>query len=52
VAADLERMHGAINEERDQAIEQYDQGTADLMADIQQHIEEDLWMLKAWLKDE
>lgn len=51
LAADLEHMHAAINEERDQAIEQYDQGTADLMADIQRHIEKDLWMLKAWLKD-
>ncbi len=51
LSADLERMHGAIGEERDQAAEQYDQGTADLMADIQDHIEKDLWMLKAWLKD-
>lgn len=51
LSADLERIHGAINEEHDQAIEQYDQSTADLMADIQDHIENDLWMLKAWLKE-
>jgi starvation-inducible DNA-binding protein len=51
LSADLERMHGAISEERDQAAEQYDQGTADLMADIQDHIENDLWVLEARLRD-
>lgn len=51
VAADLEQIHAAIDEERDQATEQYDQGTADLMTDLQVRIEKDLWMLKAWLKE-
>lgn len=51
LATDLERIHAAISEEREQADEQYDQGTADLMADIQDHIEKDFWMLKAWLRE-
>ncbi len=51
LAADLERIHAAIDEARDQAIEQYDQGTADLMTDLQVRIEKDLWMMKAWLKE-
>ena len=51
LVSDLEQIHAAITEEHDQALEQYDEGTANLMVDIQDHIEKDLWMLKAWLKD-
>lgn len=51
LAADLEQIHAAIDGERDQAAAQYDQGTADLMTDLQVRIEKDLWMMKAWLKE-
>lgn len=51
LAADLEQIHAAIDDERDQAAAQYDQGTADLMTDLQVRIEKDLWMIKAWLKE-
>lgn len=51
LATDLERIHAAIDEERDQAATQYDQGTADLMTRLQVDIEEELWMMRAWLRE-
>lgn len=51
LAADLEHIHAAINEEHDQAATQYDQGTADLMTNLQVDIEETLWMMRAWLRE-
>lgn len=49
VVHDLKVMHGTIDQEIDQAEEDYDRVTADLLSKIQDQIEEDLWMLKAWL---
>ena len=47
VAGDLERMHARISDVLD--AEDTSRGTADLLNDILDHVEKDLWMLGAWL---
>lgn len=48
VAGDLERLHVRISDVLDEA-EETSQGTADLLNNILDHVEKDLWMLGAWL---
>jgi starvation-inducible DNA-binding protein len=48
VAADMEALHRKAGEAIDAAEEAGDRGTANLLDDLRDGLEKDLWMLRAW----
>ncbi len=51
VAADMSALHTRAGQVIDAAEDAGDRGTANLMDDLRDGMEKDLWMLKAWRKE-